>query len=402
MKLIYLVQGEKTRNNFTGRTLPEGITSNIKPYGEQGANGISVITFECEGEGISAAKKLAALRDELTKKSHTHLIEDEASLKFCEKLYPLLAHYERELRKAITLAMCTEEKNFSDRIVNGLSDSTLSGLGVQLFYDSKFDHDTRTFIAEKKTKLSKADLLKEIQQLEEKTVWDDIFSGEPLESVRDHYDRLCTVRNDVMHHHAISPSEYDEARRLLSISIAELERYTLHQLQDDEYAEEQAGKALTAAKRLGSNYAAILSEASNLTLPTSAYSESFAKLAEAAQVSAVAEAVRRSFAQSEAFAAASKAITDSITLPENMFNAFHTPAMEQLARDLQSRQDSIAESVARLNASMPNIASPLYPQSLLESFDDLENLEEDQDDDTRNSREGEDGARNDDVRQDAE
>lgn len=397
MKLIYLVQGEKTRESFAGRALPEGIVRDIKPYGKLGEDGISVITFECETDGIGAAKKLAAFRDELPKKSHTHLIEDEPSLKLCEKLYPLLAHYERELRKAITLAMCTEEKNFSDRIVNGLSDSTLSGLGVQLFYDSKFDYDTRTLITEKKTKISKAELLKEIKQIEEKTVWDDIFSNEPLESVKGHYDRLCTIRNDVTHHQTISPSEYEEARRLLSSSIAELEKYTLHQLQDDEYAEEQTGKALTAAKRLGSNYAAMLSEASNLTLPTSAYSESFAKLAEAAQVSALAEAVRQSFARSEALAAASKAITDSISLPENIINAFHTPAMEQLARDLQSHQSGIAESVARLNASMPNIASPYYSQSILESFDDLENLEEDRDGDTGESGEEEDGMRNNDA-----
>lgn len=141
----------------------------------------------------------------------------------------------------------------------------------------------------------------------------------------------------------------------------------------------------------------MLSEASNLTLPTSAYSESFAKLAEAAQVSALAKAVRQSFARSEAFAAASKAITDSISLPENIINAFHTPAMEQLARDLQSHQSGIAESVARLNASMLNIASPYYSQSILESFDDLENLEEDRDGDTGESGEEEDGMRNNDA-----
>ncbi len=71
--------------------------------------------------------------------------------------------------------------------------------------------------------------------------------------------------------------------------------------------------------------------------------------------------------------------------------------MEQLARDLQSHQSGIAESVARLNASMLNIASPYYSQSILESFDDLENLEEDRDGDTGESGEEEDGMRNNDA-----
>lgn len=397
MKLIYLVQGQKTRENFAGRALPEGIACGIKPYGKLGEHGISVVTFECETDGIGAAKKLAAFRDELPKKSHTHLIEDEASLKFCERLYPLLAHYERELRKAITLAMCTEEKNFSDDLVIGLSQTTLSSLANSLFRDKGLCDAIKNLVGKDGVKRSKESLLEEIGHLEEKTVWDTLFPDGSLKIVRDSYEQIHSIRNAVMHHHAISVDSYENALRLLRSSIKAMEQYTLHQIEDEEYVNEQSDNALTAAKRLGSNYAAILSEASNLTLPTSVYSESFAKLAEAAQVSALAEAVSQSFARSETFAAASKAITDSISLPENIINAFHTPAMGQLARDLQSHQSGIAESVAQLNASMPNIASPFYSQSILESFDDLENLEEDRDGDTGESGEEEDGVGNNDA-----
>lgn len=368
MKLIYLIRGAKARDRFLVEPLPDGVTRSIKPYGNQTADEMNLVRFECSGNSIGTAKMLAKLRDGLPGKSNSHLIEDGPSSKFCTTLFPLFARYERELRKAITLAVYSEAKNFSDRIVNKLGTYSLNDLGAQLFYDGKFKHDLGNLLDRKQARLSKDDLLDEIQRLDEKTVWDDIFPTANMDGVRNRYDRLSDIRNDVMHHHVVSVSVYEEARRLLHASITELQQYTLHQMEDKEYVEEQAGKALAAAQRLGSNYAALISEMGGLALPIPSLSDSISKLADVVNLNPITDATRRALARSEALAAATKAITESSGLTNSLTDDYKTPAMAQFVREIQLRDSNMALLAERVKMSAPALELPTLSQIAFDSI----------------------------------
>lgn len=344
MKLIYLIQGKKTQNAFTDMALPDNVSRSISPYGSKPADEMCLVKFECTGNSIDTAKTLAELRENLPKDSCIHLIEDGPSLEFCTVLYPLLARYERGLRKAIALAMCSEEKNFSDRLVTGLSDSGLGELGNKLFFDAKFKHELANLINKKGTRLSKNELIDEIKRLDEKTVWNDIFSDASLEEIKDCYCRLNDIRNEVMHHRTISIAVYEEASRLLDSTINKLDQYAIHQMEDIEYVEKQADKALTAAKRLGSNYAAMLKEASrSFSHLTPSNDELAAMLAFVANNRCAADVAMA--LKSNEFAAAKELIANQ------------TPAMKQMIKDLKAQQCSIKDVSSQLEFARPEFAS---------------------------------------------
>lgn len=383
MKLIYLIQGEKTQNVFTGITLPDSVSRSISPYGNQPAGEMYLVKFECTGNSIDTAKTLSALRENLPENSHAHLIEDGPSLKFCTALYPLLARYERELRKAIALAMCSEEKNFSDRLVNELSESRLGELGRKLFFDAKFKHDLSNFINQKGTRLSKDELIDEIKQLDEKTVWNDIFSDASLEVIKDHYFRLNDIRNEVMHHRTINIAVYEEASRLLHSSIHELNQYALHQMEDIEYVEKQADRALIAAKRLGSNCAAMLNGLDAFSRLDTSYYDSISNLIDTSVFSPAIEAASQSLAQSKAL----EAVKDTIVIPDGVANAYETPAVKQLIEELNLHGEYYTQLNEMIKSSVAKIPLPPYHQTTFNPLDNATTPHGDAEDDTENPHE---------------
>lgn len=383
MKLIYLIQGEKTQNAFTDMALPDNVSRSISPYGNKPADEMRLVKFECAGNSIDTAKTLAELRENLPKDSCIHLIEDGPSLEFCTVLYPLLARYERGLRKAIALAMCSEEKNFSDRLVTGLSDSGLGELGNKLFFDAKFKHELANLINKKGTRLSKNELIDEIKRLDEKTVWNDIFSDASLEEIKDCYCRLNDIRNEVMHHRTISIAVYEEASRLLDSSINKLDQYAIHQMEDIEYVEKQADKALTAAKRLGSNYAAMLNGLDIFSHLDTSYYDSISNLIDTSVFNPAIEAASQSLAQSKAL----EAIKNTIAIPDGIANAYETPAVKQLMEELNLHEEYYAQLNEMIKSSMAKIPLPPYHQTTFNPLDNAIIPHEDPEDGTINLHE---------------
>ena len=133
-------------------------------------------------------------------------------------------------------------------------------------------------------------------------------------------------------------------------------------MENEEYVEEQAGKALAAAQRLGSNYAALISEMGGLALPIPSLSDSISKLADVVNLNPITDATRRALARSEALAAATKAITESSRLTNSLTDDYKTPAMAQFVREIQLRDSNMALLAERVKMSAPALELPTLSQ----------------------------------------
>lgn len=254
MQLTYLIKNSETKKQFLDTDLPNEVTrETVGTYKADGGE-LYLLSFSVDGSTISDAKTLSNLRSKLRDGDGVRLLVDDASLKFATILYPRFAEYERKLRRIITLATCAEYDNFDNGLVLSLENLTLTQLGNQLFYDRSFQDKIKNKI---KDHFTKDEINKYIFQLDENTVWSNLFGDELLLTVRKNYRYLCSMRNKVMHQRLITGSQYDCARKMLRKSIEELDTYTRQILSDVNYPKEHADCAAIAAQLVQKNYRSI-------------------------------------------------------------------------------------------------------------------------------------------------
>ena len=87
MKISFLVRGKESREGFEGIDLPDAVTRTIGIYKAEGGD-LFFISFTMDANTIGNARILASLRDRLPIGADVRMLQDEASAKFCELLYP--------------------------------------------------------------------------------------------------------------------------------------------------------------------------------------------------------------------------------------------------------------------------------------------------------------------------
>ncbi|MDY4969613.1 MAG: hypothetical protein SO101_05065 [Lachnospiraceae bacterium] len=81
-------------------------------------------------------------------------------------------------------------------------------------------------------KLTKADLIKEVQLMDENTMWRQIV-GTGYTYIENHFLEIINYRNDVMHNHLMSFEEYEKAKMVMCQAIQELDRAVNDKLIDN-------------------------------------------------------------------------------------------------------------------------------------------------------------------------
>ena len=195
---------------------------------------VCIYEFECAEsdhccDDEAQAKTLDDLTLQLSKKypDAFQVIYAESSQFFCRTLYPQVVEFETKLRQALYISRVLYE---GDRVK---SDSFQYQIEKEKKPIEKFDFgeiytaifaDTKlkSSLMQKYTKhLTKADLLKLIQDLEESTEWRKIM-GKDYHYIENHFLEIEDFRNDVMHNHLISYSTYVEAQKVLKSANEEL------------------------------------------------------------------------------------------------------------------------------------------------------------------------------------
>lgn len=157
------------------------------------------------------------------------IVNSESSQFFCAQIYPLIVSFETKLRYALYISRALFEngnvnkKSFGYTV--GKAEKLIEEIDFGEIYDAVFtDKDLKPrLLKEYSLNLTKADLLKRIQELEEETLWRKIV-GTGYGYIENHFLEIKDFRNDVMHNHLINGKRFDLAREILQKAIAELDR----------------------------------------------------------------------------------------------------------------------------------------------------------------------------------
>ena len=197
---------------------------------------VHIYEFACEDDDSSIddeakAKRLDTLSGRLAEAypDAFQIINSESSQYFCGQIYPLIVSFETKLRHALYISRALFEngnvskKSFQYTVAK--TEKLIEEIDFGEIYDAIFtDKDLRPRLMKEYTlNLTKADLLKRIQEIEEDTLWRKIV-GTGYGYIENHFLEIKDFRNDVMHNHLISGKRFDVAREVLQKANAELER----------------------------------------------------------------------------------------------------------------------------------------------------------------------------------
>ncbi len=193
---------------------------------------IHIYEFECKETDSATEELQARILDDLTQrllhvyKDEFQVISSESSQYFCKELYPLVVSFETKLRYVMYVSRSLYEKNVSvESFPIGKEKKSMEEIDFGTIYEALFT-DTKFYDNVRKMNgrvLTKADLIKQIESLEEDSVWRKIV-GPEYNYIEKHFLEIIGYRNDVMHNHLIGYETYVAAKTVLKRAVQELER----------------------------------------------------------------------------------------------------------------------------------------------------------------------------------
>lgn len=195
---------------------------------------IHIYQFEYKNgkENDDKAKKLDKLTNIFKEKFPEQfvLISSESSQYFCSILYPLVSKFETQLRYALYISRAlynSKEIDVSSFLfeIDKNNKKKIEELDFGKIYETVFtDKDLQDKIKKLSgEKLSKTDLIKNIQSWKENTMWQDIV-GKDYSYIEENFLKIKEFRNHVMHSHLIDYNTYKEAKEVLELANKELEK----------------------------------------------------------------------------------------------------------------------------------------------------------------------------------
>lgn len=274
MRVEFLVRGKKAKAAFEDVALPEGVTRKPGTYKAKGGE-LYFFTFGAEGNTLDAAERLARVRDSLPSDQNVKLLEDGASAKFGENLYPLFSDFERGLREAFIIATCAIKGNFDAKSVKDVEGDGLKELETKLFFDHEFREKVAAIGAN--SLLTKDDIIEQVASLVEYTPWDALFDEGDMPSLRANFKEIRDRRNDIMHFHRMSLETYRSTKALLKKANAEIAACIDRMHTDVDYPKKKAENAREAVRIIDAN-AAVRASVSGLVDAVASMTERYASL----------------------------------------------------------------------------------------------------------------------------
>lgn len=232
---------------------------------------VHIYEFENNGKDdtdVQAAIKLDNLSKQLENNYHNKYktILCDSSMFFCSQLYPLIVKFETTLRRVIYISRALFEngKVNSDAFLFDVDKKkrTIEELDFGKIYEVIFtDTDIRNRVKEIHSRnLTKADLIKAINDLEENTMWQRIV-GTEYSYIENSFLTIERYRNEVMHSHLIDYETYTSAEVTLENAIKELETVITNKLISNsstylnkENIVEAINKVFLAMQRIAGDY----------------------------------------------------------------------------------------------------------------------------------------------------
>ena len=200
---------------------------------------VHIYEFEYRGTGevveSEAAKELDKLTGQLTKlyPDRFQTILSESSQFFCGELYPLVVRFELTLRrvyyitKVLSVSGCVNKELLLVELDKKKKTNTaaIEELDFGTIYDAIFtdqEFKNRLLNNEYKKDLTKADLMKAINNMEEVTLWRKLV-GSMNSYIENSFLLIEEYRNHVMHSHLIDYETFARARSTFNKANEELD-----------------------------------------------------------------------------------------------------------------------------------------------------------------------------------
>ena len=166
---------------------------------------------------------------------HTYIMQYSPMTLTCESseyynkmLFPLVNEFERKLRKLLYLSASISENQKARDTIQNLENKTLGDIFKLLFIDDEFIRRVKTRVNgtnefKDKGHYSKSLIQSYISNIEENTLWDSLFDGDCVATIKARFSDAFDYRNDVMHAHNIQKKQYGKARYLFEKINKELD-----------------------------------------------------------------------------------------------------------------------------------------------------------------------------------
>lgn len=216
----YLLQDENIKKNISDYK-PE--KASIKLYQvEKGKCWYAQISVN--GSNEQAARDLSDIDMYVQEHFAVTLLRSDCSAYFTSKLYPLLSSFERTLRKLLYIFSAINNDDESTKNIKELEKKTIGQIFTMLFIDDAFVSGIKDRIkGANRDIFSKDNILRLISSVDEKTVWDSLMGDDIVPTLRKNFQKVRSIRNNVMHAHNINWNEYENSRKLLIKIIKEMD-----------------------------------------------------------------------------------------------------------------------------------------------------------------------------------
>ena len=196
---------------------------------------VHIYEFECIDseknlDDEEKAKKLDQLSKRISDKYADlyKIVSSESSQYFCEKIYPLIVKIETKLRYALYVSRALFEDGNVDKnsfkigqkIKKEMEETDFGEIYEAVFTDSDLQGKVKQINGQK---LTKADLIKKVESVEENTLWDQIV-GANYNYIVEHFLEIKNYRNDVMHNHLLTYKQYIREQKVLNSAIEEFDK----------------------------------------------------------------------------------------------------------------------------------------------------------------------------------
>jgi hypothetical protein len=196
---------------------------------------VHIYEFECIDseknlDDEEKAKKLDQLSKRISDKYADlyKIVSSESSQYFCEKIYPLIVKIETKLRYALYVSRALFEDGNVDKnsfkigqkIKKEMEETDFGEIYEAVFTDSDLQGKVKEINGQK---LTKADLIKKVESVEENTLWDQIV-GANYNYIVEHFLEIKNYRNDVMHNHLLTYKQYIREQKVLNRAIEEFDK----------------------------------------------------------------------------------------------------------------------------------------------------------------------------------
>ena len=250
MILEYLVSDEKFKEEIF-KYREENLNINVKDIK---SSNFWIAEFMIEVENEQSALVLSKINKDIIKCYNCITLTNESAFYYNKKLYPLVNEFERKLRKILYLASKLSSDSSDAEVIQNLENMDFGTLFDIIFTDEDFIQNIRKKINQKTWKFNKKEIIDDLFDIEENTLWDKLLGTEIAPTLRENFVIIKKYRNNIMHAHNITAEDYKKRKEMFLITNEEL---------DIDISDILNNKIKKLYKGSSQNFAKTLSEAIN-------------------------------------------------------------------------------------------------------------------------------------------